>query len=537
MRFLSTFTLLFTLLFSGNSYAQKVKNYEDLNHRVKEAVRISSQLVSKDERTFDIQFNSLGKFKIYADSIKFFNEKQGHLSENHFEILKKPKSIQFLDPVTKKLRDAYKGESVFELKSKAALPKSLVVQFQACSDDYCLLVTRVRHKLNFFHEKNNQTALASNLSVGESLSAKLKSGLSSNSFLITLLILFLAGILTAFSPCVYPLYPITLGVFSRWAERNKNQAFKLVILFCIGLTFSYALLGLVAASSGSLFASMTQTPAFLIGMGLLILLAAVAFSGVFSVQTPLALQNKLQKLDMALEKKGLHSLQAFVMGATLGLVASPCVGPVLVALLAWLSKELSQGDSAYLKGFIMLSFFGMGMSVPFLILGHFMIRLNKNIKMSFIGKHMKKVGTILLIIGALFFLIPGFQQLNRKALSSSGEHKLNFPVYSYNKKPAKWTVVDFRADWCAACIELEDKTFNHPDIENMFNADWAMVTVDMTENVDPQKTWAEENDVISLPNLMILNPEGKECKSKRLFEFENAVKFKRRLEEAKMNCI
>ncbi len=454
--------------------------------------------------------------------------------------------------------DGYSGESVFRVGlaktegSPAVSSESvdLGVTFQACDANICFLPAAVKLALappstqaavpDAYGEKETYWDRV-NAYFQESL-AFLEEGITSP---IGLLIVFLAGLLTAFTPCVYPIYPITLALFSRWGSQHKSSSVLLILSYCLGMTLTYAVLGTLTVASGSLFGSLTQTPFFLIGIGLLILVSAVFFSGVVAFPMPGFLVNTLAKPEGETAEPGKYSLsqkiaaisKAGFMGAGIGVVAAPCVGPVLMAILVWLAAAAAQGNLPYLEGFFLLSVFGVGMSLPFLVLGFLMLSLKK--KLRGIGRFtpfVKAFGTLLMCVSALFFLVPGVRLLGESAVPANSEIK--YPVRSFSEwTKTKFTVIDFRADWCPPCIQLENETFSHPSVATLFElGTWEMVRVDMTTSTQDTDALSKDFGVVALPTVLLAAPGGRVCAKLKLFGFENASRFLARLKRAEREC-
>jgi len=495
----------------------------------------------------EIRTETKGKFHLYEDKFSIWINQEASDSiifhEWNVSVENWPKTFPFLDPITKKIKHGFREESLFVAKltlqqtlskpltSNTEIP--LVIGLQACSDTLCLLPTALQINLPLSIQ---QQPSSQKQGFFDSLQNKLSKHLGSESFNTTsLFVLLLAGLITAFTPCVYPLYPITLALFSRWSASSHVPSILLAITYCLGIILSYSLLGIASVATGNIFGALTQTPAFLIGMGIFIILSALVFSGMIHLSIFDRLQNLFSK-PMTEKQNPLQVLsQAAVMGASLGVVASPCVGPVLVVILAWIgSQSAMQTDaSAYLRGFVYLAIFGAGMSLPFMVLGHMILKMGKHPKLGSLTPHFKRVGTLLMLASSLFFLIPGFQLFSRSKTIPK-----NFPVLTIDNwirdKPA---VIDFRADWCVACLDLEAKTFSHPEIASKFKLEeWDFVQVDLTELNQQTKQIAKEYKVLGLPTVLLTNGNGKICENLRLIGFENAQDFLRRMRQALENC-
>ncbi len=561
-------SLICGFLFSFALKAQSPKSWDEQSREIKSSLKILAHVQENQLRSelngetsgyvkISVQLESQGNFHIYEDRLRFGSEEDTWIHAPwNVQIIKAPQSVGFFDPVSKSLKKGFKGESLFEIKAevphRAPNPYNqghllpLVVYLQSCNDKICLFPVAIRIPLEI------SPSVAIEKSVPQGFFSKFTEKFKNTSSLqlkklsiTTLLLLFLAGIITAFTPCVYPLYPITLGIFSRWSIRYHSPPLLLALCYCAGLTLSYAVLGMASALGGVVFGSITQKPIFLLSVGFIILTSALAFSGLIPFKLPAFLERIFTKADGPESLEKIHGGwpllgKSFFMGTGLGIVASPCVGPVLIAILSWLGTSLGQGGSrAALQGFLYLSVFGLGMSLPFLVLGHFMLRLHKRPQLGKYTPHIKHLGTVLMVGASFYFLIPGFALLKKSSPGMATSSALSLPAISLGEwKKDKWTILDFRADWCGACVELEEKTFSSSLVRPLFDSKkWDYVRVDLTEQTPENEKLAQSFGVHGLPTVKIFAPGGKECTQKTLFGFEEATEFKSRLDAAEKNCL
>ncbi len=187
-------------------------------------------------------------------------------------------------------------------------------------------------------------------------------GQLSSSPLLALGVVYLAGVLTSFTPCVYPMIPITVaivggqtvdGPMSRW------RPLALTLTYAIGLAAVYAALGLFAGLSGTIFGSISSNPWLYFAMANLLLVAALAMLDVIPVRLPASLVQRAATMGTAGRFSG-----AFAMGAMSGLVAAPCSAPVMAAVLTWVSTTRSAS-----LGFIYLFVFSLGMTTLIIVAG------------------------------------------------------------------------------------------------------------------------------------------------------------------------
>jgi thiol:disulfide interchange protein len=542
VKFLKKYSKIFFLLsvfFLNLGHSQESKkNYNELPDAYKKAFRINALL--KTPNSFEIFLETFNGYSIYKETLEV---KSPYLN---LKFIQGSSSFKSLDPVSQKIKEFYKDQNnfLFEISDKKAPSLSEVsIKLQACSKETCLLpISFTLPITNSQKELGASTKVIENskISYQENLAKKLKTIFQSSSSLISLsslFILFLAGLITSFSPCVMPLFPITLGIFSRWSHHDQKKAFALSLSYGMGIILCYAAHGLLSAATGGVFGSLTQSPAYLLSIGTILFLSGFIYSGII----PFPFANKLleiaNKVEGPLEVRNKPSFnklltKGFLMGATLGLVASPCVGPILLSLLALLSRQLPEGDfQSYASGFFALSVFGLGMAIPFLVLGHFYFRLHKRIQFGKFSLFAKYLGSLMLTGASFYFLIPGSKILFSKKEFST------FQKYTWQNKPKdSWLIVDFRADWCAACLEIEKEIFMDPQTQYFLKKNsWSIVQVDMTQP-DQNKEIASRYKVLSLPTLIFVSPENKVCEKYTLNEKESIENFTRRLERAKSDC-
>ena len=187
----------------------------------------------------------------------------------------------------------------------------------------------------------------------------------SSSPLTALPILFIAGVLTSLTPCIYPMIPITAAIVGGSAvgdaPRPRARTVMLTFAYVIGLATAYASLGLFAGLSGTIFGSVSTNPWLYFAMANLLVLAALAMLDVIPVRLPTALLTRA-----ATAGEGGKISGALIMGAVSGLVAAPCSAPVMAAVLTWVTATKSG-----VLGFIYLFVFSLGMCTLLVVVGLF----------------------------------------------------------------------------------------------------------------------------------------------------------------------
>ena len=173
-------------------------------------------------------------------------------------------------------------------------------------------------------------------------------------------VLFVAGLATSLTPCVYPMIPITAGILGgAGAERrSRGRTLSLTLAYVLGVALVYSLLGLVAGLSGTLFGTVSSSPWALFIMGNLLLVFGLALLDVFTVEAPARIAAWAGRIS------GNSIGGVFALGATSGLVAAPCGAPAFAAVLTFVSTT----GSAVL-GFLYLFVFSLGLTALLVVVG------------------------------------------------------------------------------------------------------------------------------------------------------------------------
>jgi thiol:disulfide interchange protein DsbD len=199
----------------------------------------------------------------------------------------------------------------------------------------------------------------------------------------------------SFTPCTYPLIPVTVGFIGAQGSSSKRRGFFLSLFYVGGIAVTYSILGGVAALSGRIFGQMQTTPWTYFIMANLCLLMGLSMLDVFSLSLPAP--QKLMKLTGNLNKKGFFA--SFLMGVVSGVVIGPCTAPALAVLLGYVTVKTN-----ILLGIGLLFVFALGMGTLLIIAGTFagvIAALPKS------GKWMTKIKTVfgLILIGAAEYFL------------------------------------------------------------------------------------------------------------------------------------
>ena len=205
---------------------------------------------------------------------------------------------------------------------------------------------------------------------------------------------FLGGVGASFTPCIYPIIPILVGVIGSTSVQSRRQGFRLSLAFVLGMAVMYSIFGLLAALTGTLFGRLTTHPVAYLLVGNICLLFALSMLGLFEIQLP-------GPWGQAGKKGAPQGIgKVFLMGASSGVVAAPCTVPVLGALLAFVAQKQN-----LLFGFSLLFVFALGLGTLLVILGTFTGLLASLPKSGPWLVRVKQAFGILLMIVAEFFLV------------------------------------------------------------------------------------------------------------------------------------
>lgn len=368
---------------------------------------------------------------------------------------------------------------------------------------------------------------------------------------LAFVILFFAGVVTSFTPCVYPVIPITITIFGAKKAASKLQAFLLSLIYVQGICLIYSVLGVAAASSGAVFGQYMNKPGVVGGLAAFFVLMGLYMAGVFQFNLPSSWQTKASGVG------GKGYVGAFGMGMVSGVIAAPCTGPALAGVLAWVA-----GTGQALMGFFLLYTYAMGIGLLFLVLGTFSSLIHKlpksgdwmevvkgifavamfavalfylkemlpglqvwgipktglfaggavlilvgfltrwlkiDLHSTSVGGVVMKFAAILLLTAGVHGLVIGFSRVDEKL---SWRHDLDAAL-AEGARTGKPVLVDFGASWCAACKELEKYTFSDDKVKKELE-NFITVKVDMTDSGTPEnKALAQRFGIRGLPVVLV----------------------------------
>jgi thioredoxin:protein disulfide reductase len=212
-------------------------------------------------------------------------------------------------------------------------------------------------------------------------------------YILALGVAFFMGLLLSFSPCTYPMIPITVSIFAG-QDRSVGKGFVLSLFYVGSMAVIYGILGLVVSLVGGVFGAWLANPVVVITIAVVFVIFALSMFGLYELQVPSALR---QKLGTA--KGGGGVLGAIVLGIVAALVVSPCVGPFVAGILLYVATSGSP-----VIGFLMLFVFALGLGTLFVIIGPFASAIKALPRSGEWMESVKKFFGFVLILMAVFFM-------------------------------------------------------------------------------------------------------------------------------------
>ena len=454
----------------------------------------------------------------------------------------------------------------------------VAVTAQACNNTQCLPPEEVRAGVDITVAAPGSSSRSANEQIfagfGSGTAGSDQSGnssdLASRSLPLLLIGVFFAGLALNLTPCVFPLIPITIGFFTQQTKDRKGSTFPLALAYVLGIALTYSVLGVLAALSGAIFGSALQSP-WVVGLIVVVLLLlATSMFGLWELRVP----TWAQKASGG--RTGVFG--ALIMGLIMGFIAAPCIGPFVVGLLTYVGQR---GDPVL--GFILFFTLAAGLGLPYLILGTFTGAINKlpASGMWMIGVR-RVFGVILvamaayfaaplmpgdsgrwlmsgvLVLGALYLLLvdrtgheqPTIDRVMRAlaaamliagvlmapgvrhggAAPAAGGDQFEWQAYEVAAVRAAIAtggplIIDFYADWCAPCRELDERTFSAPEVRAVLES-YARFKVDLTRATEANQALTTEYGVMGVPTVIVFSG-GEEAF--RITGFEPPGRFLERL--------
>lgn len=414
---------------------------------------------------------------------------------------------------------------------------------------------------------------------------RLEGALKSGRLLAILPLFFILGLGLAFTPCVLPMVPILSSIIIGEGKRpTRTRGFLLSLSYAVGMVIVYTALGIGAGLLGEGLAANLQNPWILAGFAVLIALLSLAMFDVYQLQMPTAIQARLSEVSHR-QSAGKFA-GVFAMGAISALIVGPCVAAPLAATLLYISqtRDVVIGGSA-------LFAMAAGMSVPLLLVGFSAGTLLPRVG-AWMRQIKRLMGVLMLALAAwvvspvvpawmtmlawavigisygahmlwggstgwiakafgLFVAVLGLLQFAGAAtggndplaplghLRAGAEHSVAFQRVSsvaaldaaLARSAGKTVMLDFYADWCVSCKEMEKRTFTDPRVSARMQQ-MVLLQADVTENNDNDKALLKRFRLFGPPGIILFDKRGREIEGAQVIGFQNADQFLKSLEFA-----
>jgi thiol:disulfide interchange protein DsbD len=455
--------------------------------------------------------------------------------------------------------ETYRGELVFQLPLQTILPPGqsfeLSVTSQGCADLGVCYVPQVQRARIVAAASSLVASSANAADDGAPQSdesryfALLQAGLSWR----TLLFFFIAGLALTFTPCVLPMVPILSGIIvgqqqlvqdahhhhrpgeSRLLLRHaaRLRALSLSLAYVLGMALTYTAIGIAAALSGQLFSALLQNPWVLGAFAALFVLLGLSMFGLFDLRLPLSWSERLHRWSLAVP--GGRYGGVLLLGMLSAAIVSPCVAAPLAGALLYISQ---QGD-VWLGGsalFVM----ALGMGVPLIVVG-----VTEGALLPRAGRWMNRVkqafGVLMLAVAVWIVLpvLPASVSLSGWLPgSSTAAPSVQFVRIDDLDQLAqqlriaaqdKPVMLDFYADWCVSCKEMERYTFTDAAVRERLDR-LLLLQVDVTANTPAHRELLKRFRLFGPPGIIFFAPGGRELSGLRVIGYQPAEKFVRVLD-------
>ncbi|MCR3960703.1 protein-disulfide reductase DsbD [Aeromonas veronii] len=498
-----------------------------------------------------------------------------------------PEGTEHEDDFFGKTRVYYQQVSIAVPLKEVGENATLRVRYQGCTDGLCYPPTDKLIDVAPLVTATTASTVETAQSVAPvSQQDQLAAALGNQGFWLSIVAFFALGLGLAFTPCVFPMYPILTGIIAGAGDRlSTGRAFLLSLVYVQGMAVTYTLLGLVVASAGLKFQAALQHPYVLIGLSVMFLLLALSMFGLYTLQLPSSLQTRLSSLSN--RQQGGSVVGVAIMGMISGLVCSPCTTAPLSGALIY----VAQSGDLWLGGAALYAL-SLGMGLPLLLLGTsggkllpkagawmdvikqlfgfallavpilLLSRLwsDQIATLAWLGwglllcgylyhhnQHQphsvaKSVRGFVLLLAMISAVVVGkdlLQPAPPAAITADTSQTapqfiriktlddLKVQLAAARGKPV---LLDLYADWCVACKEFEHKTFSDPAVRERFGQ-MVLLQADVTANDDADVELLNSLNVLGLPTLIFFDREGKELTGQRVTGFMGPAEFLGKLDQ------
>ncbi len=369
-------------------------------------------------------------------------------------------------------------------------------------------------------------------------SDRIRQALDSGQLWTVVGVFFLAGVLLSLTPCVLPMVPILSSIIVGQKDRvTRGRGFLLALSYSQGMALVYTCLGVAAGLLGQGLAAYLQHPWVVLAFAALMVLLALSMFGLYELRLPVAVQSWLGEGSNRLP--GGKFVSVFAMGVVSALIVSPCVSAPLAGALLYISqtRDVVLGASA-------LYAMAWGMSLPLLLVG-----VSAGSLLPRAGAWMTAVKALfgVLMLGmAVYVAQPAWPYLKTQVLgleASASAHRSVLPfkrvrsvaeldaALAQARADGRAVMLDFYADWCVSCIEMEQGTFTDALVQSRLKG-VVLLQADVTLNSADDRALMARFGLFGPPGILFFNPQGQEQAGARVIGYQNAQDFLKSLQKA-----
>jgi len=353
---------------------------------------------------------------------------------------------------------------------------------------------------------------------------------------------FVLGLALAFTPCVLPMLPILSSIIfgSQGGKTiSKGRASLLALSYVLGMALIYALAGTLMAALGGSVQRALQSPVALVAFALLLLALSGSLFGLYELRLPNSWHQHVDRL--AGRQKGGSVFGAFALGGISTLVASPCITAPLAGVLAFIAQTGSMSLGA---GLLFVMALGMGLPLLFIAIEARILIPSTGIWMIWLQRTLG----VLLVATAAWIASPLIQKTDQvgseKTINGQKVHQvgdLSFLVIHSSaeldvqlikaKQEQKLVMLDFYADWCISCKEMELNTFANAEVSKELKQ-FILLQADVTANSPDNQALLKRFGLFGPPGILIFNQNSEELKAQRVIGYMPPQRFIERLKQA-----
>lgn len=541
----------------------------------------------RDTSTIEVSFRIADGYYMYRDKIMVSAE---GATLGKFEI---PRGKIKFDPNFEKELETFRQQLILQIPVQASGPFRLKVTSQGCADQgLCYPPMDSAVQLSPLSsttatsagspDRNGSSAGVLAAPVAGEMS-QIQSSLASGRLLLILPLFLLLGLGLSFTPCVLPMVPILSFIIAgEGATTSRQRGFVLALAYSLGMAIVYTALGIAAGLIGEGLSAALQKPLVLGAFAVLMALMALSMFDLYQFQVPASMQLALTQFSE--RQRGGKLVGVFVMGAISALIVGPCVAAPLAGALVYISqtRDVIVGGSA-------LFAMAVGMSLPLLLVGAsagsllpkagawmqtvkvffgvLMLAMALWMVSSLIPAWLLMTGWGLLaagygasllrtralgwrahLIGSIFLLLGAVQWIGVATgardpwsplakLRGQSHHATAFTRIqnaaaldqALANTAGRRVLLDFYADWCVSCIEMEKLTFSDPAVKAKLD-EMLLLQVDVTGNTDDDKALLKRFGLFGPPGILFFDARGQELPAARVIGFQATSDFLHSLE-------